>query len=101
MSIVTETGIIPERVDVTEVDNRDQGATWLWIGDDYVEVDPVELISNMIENCYNEDVSFLFNRLNTYLQDIDERFPDIKDDMDTDHIVAFRDYLNNLIESQE
>jgi len=37
-----------------EVDNRDSRTTWLWIGgygNQYIEVDPVELIKNMIENC--------------------------------------------------
>jgi hypothetical protein len=38
-------------IKVDEVDNRDSRTTWLWIGNDYVEVDPVDLIENMLENC--------------------------------------------------
>lgn len=51
MSIETENGSIPERYDVQSIDNRDPSTTWLWIGDDYVEVNPFELIENMVENC--------------------------------------------------
>ena len=51
MARVTDVGTFPERVEVTELDNRDTRTTWLWIGDDYIEVDPVELIQNVIENC--------------------------------------------------
>lgn len=51
MSIVTENGIIPERYEVQSIDNRDPATTWLWITDDYVEVNPFELIENMVENC--------------------------------------------------
>ncbi len=43
---------MPFRNEVTEVDNRDSRTTWLWISpQQYVEVDPIELIQNMIENC--------------------------------------------------
>lgn len=39
-------------IPVVQVDNRDSRTTWLWTSDwEYVEVDPVELIENMIENC--------------------------------------------------
>ncbi|MEE8599428.1 MAG: hypothetical protein V3S69_08010 [Dehalococcoidales bacterium] len=39
-------------VPITETDNRDSGTTWLWISwEDYIEVNPVELINNVIENC--------------------------------------------------
>lgn len=43
---------IPFRNEVTEVDNRDSRTTWLWISNEqYIEVDPIELIQNMVENC--------------------------------------------------
>lgn len=84
------------------LDNRDQGTTWIWIDDirttPYVEVNPIELYENMIENCYNEDVLFLFSQFQEYLEELDEN-PDIKDDTDTDHIVGFRDFLNRMIET--
>ena len=51
MAIDTKEGSIPERYDVASVDNRDYRTTWLWIGRDYVEVDPVDLFTNMIDNC--------------------------------------------------
>lgn len=39
------------RVEVKEVDNRDFRTTWLWIDDDhYIEVDPLELLENAIDN---------------------------------------------------
>ena len=43
-----------------EVDNRDNRTTWLWIGGyghQYIEIDPVDLVENMIENVqgYIED----------------------------------------------
>ena len=39
-------------VPVTEVDNRDNRTTWLWINESqYVEIDPVDLVENMIDNC--------------------------------------------------
>jgi hypothetical protein len=46
-----------ERVEY-EVDNRDQRTTWLWIGgygNQYLEVDPIELIENMVENCIDDE----------------------------------------------
>lgn len=40
-----------EQVDIKSIDNRDQYTTWLWINDhQYVEVNPVDLLRNMIEN---------------------------------------------------
>ncbi len=43
---------IPVRNEVTEVDNRDSRTTWLWISSNqYIEVDPIDLIKNMVENC--------------------------------------------------
>jgi len=39
-------------IPVVLVDNRDPRCTWLWISDhEYVEVDPVDLVENMVENC--------------------------------------------------
>ena len=42
----------PKRYDAV-IDNRDPGTTWIWLEGtgDYVEVSPVELVENMIENC--------------------------------------------------
>ncbi len=39
------------RVDL--VDNRDARTTWLWIDGEtrFIEVDPIDLLVNMIENC--------------------------------------------------
>ena len=47
------TPTIPLHLKVDTVDNRDSRTTWLWINGDteYIEVDPVDLIENMIENC--------------------------------------------------
>ena len=48
------TNDLPQRHTDIEIDNRDSRTTWLWIGgygNEYLEVDPVELIENMIENC--------------------------------------------------
>ena len=43
--------VLSNRREVTEVDNRDASETWLWLGRrDRVEVDPVDLVENMIEN---------------------------------------------------
>ncbi len=44
-------GMMPKRRVVVEVDNRDSRTTWLWIGvSDYVEIDPIDLLENMLEN---------------------------------------------------
>ena len=86
-----------EQYDVQDVDNRDQRTTWLWITQDYVEVDPIDLMENMIENCYNEDVLFLFERFRMYLDHLDDTVEDIKSDRSRDHIVQFRNHLNSLI----
>lgn len=99
MAIVTDNGLIPERYDLEEPDNRDQGTTWLRVAGchgDYVEVNPGELMGNMIENCYNDDVLFLYNQFEQYLTFI--AHDDIKDDTSTDHIVGFRNWLQNLID---
>lgn len=45
-------GIIPRERTIVEVDNRDERTTWLWLNQhEYIEVDPVELHANMLENC--------------------------------------------------
>ncbi len=45
-------GVLRNRQEVVQVDNRDPGATWLWLSlSDFVEIDPVDLVENMIENC--------------------------------------------------
>lgn len=97
MAIVTTEGIIPERYDVKHLDNRDQGTTWVYLDGmhDYVEVDPTEIMGNMIENCYNEDVSFLFQQFTAYLTFIDH--DNIKDDNNTDHIEGFWTWLSKMI----
>jgi len=50
---------LPERYDIKELDNRDSDTTWIWLdGTDtpsYVEVDPIELFTNMLENLDPED----------------------------------------------
>ena len=89
---------------VVLIDNRDQGATWLWNKEetDYVEVDPQDLMGNMLENCYNEDVVFVFERFQVYLGVLDamaeEEDKDIKSDVSTDHIEGFRDFLTDMID---
>ncbi len=46
-------------VAITEWDNRDPATTWLWIDKvRYIEVNPVELIANMVENCHVGMVEF-------------------------------------------
>ena len=45
-------GILQKRVTDVTVDNRDPSATWLWISkSDYVEIKPLDLVENMVENC--------------------------------------------------
>ncbi len=54
------TGALQKHREVIEVDNRDERTTWLWISrSDYIEVDPVDLIGNMIENCRPEPMNLL------------------------------------------
>ncbi len=39
------------KLTIQRVDNRDTSTTWLWLNDtDYVEVDPLDLFDNAIEN---------------------------------------------------
>ena len=96
MTIVTDKGTFPERLDWT-YDNRDPGETWLQLEGtgDYISVQPTGVMYNMLENCYNEDVSFLFHQFCEYLNYIDRE--DIKEDTETDHIAGFAKYLNNLM----
>ena len=87
-------------VDITEWDNRDPGTTWLWIDKvRYIEVAPNDVMRNMIENCYNEDVLFLYAQFMDYLDSVVENISDIKDDTKTDHIKGFSRHLLDLIES--
>lgn len=45
-----------EQVDIKSTDNRDPHTTWLWINDrQYVEVNPIELVYNVIENLPEEE----------------------------------------------
>lgn len=100
MPIVTDKGIYPERLDWT-YDNRDPGETWLQLEGtgDFISVSPVEVMGNMLENCFNEDVTFLFQQFGHYLDSIDIPGEDTRNDTSTDHIVKFRDFLNCLIET--
>ena len=44
-------GVMRRHRPVIEVDNRDSRTTWLWINQtEYVEIDPVALMNNMLEN---------------------------------------------------
>ncbi len=85
------------------LDNRDPGTTWVWIDEyeseaGYVELNPAEITGNMIENCYNEDVLFLFDRFSVYLDEMGE---DEIESNEIDHIVGFRNYLTAMIESSK
>lgn len=41
----------PKRLEIKEIDNRDEVTTWLWIDDGhYIEVNPRELLHNAHEN---------------------------------------------------
>ena len=50
---------IAEQYNIGDVDNRDTNTTWLWLDGtatpSYVEVDPVELFLNMLENADPEE----------------------------------------------
>jgi len=42
-------------VPIKSVDNRDERTTWLWLNElQYVEVDPVDIYNNMLENCQED-----------------------------------------------
>ncbi len=60
VSVPSKKGFFPREEDertfvkreVESVDSRDDRTTWLWLNDgEFVEVDPVELHANMLENC--------------------------------------------------
>jgi len=45
--------VIPKRLKVSSVDNRDSRTTWLWVDSEYpsyVEVDPVDLFLDALRN---------------------------------------------------
>lgn len=45
-----------KHVKVESVDNRDFRTTWLWLdGSHYVEVDPIDLVENAVENLPEEE----------------------------------------------
>jgi len=45
---------------IVEIDNRDDRTTWLHLEDgSYVEVDPIELFINMLENNYPHKDEFV------------------------------------------
>lgn len=80
-------------------DNRDCNTTTI---NNAIDVDPVDLMGNMIENCYNDDMLFLFNMFVQFMNQDLEYHMDIEQDIHEtreDYIVKFRDYLTSLIES--
>ncbi len=62
------------------VDNRDDGCTWLWINDEvYIEVNPIELFLNMLENnhpelhdLYQEMIAVDLDKANALRDELDE-----------------------------
>lgn len=49
---------IPKRLEVVDTDNRDESTTTLTLSDgSTVDVNPIELVKNMIDNCFDSDVS--------------------------------------------
>ena len=72
-------------------DNRDMSETWLTLPDGtVVDVDPVELFKNALENCYSEGIShqsgtqFLVTVLDGYLDICHQA---LKNDMDVDDVL--------------
>lgn len=57
----------PERYDVRETDNRDTNTTWLWLDGtstpSYVEVDPIDLFVNMVDNLDPDDKDEVIERV--------------------------------------
>jgi len=52
---------------VVELDNRDQSETWLWLEDgSRVEVDPIELFENLLENMPIEVADEIIERVLTF-----------------------------------
>jgi hypothetical protein len=66
------------RTSIDLIDNRDQMTTWLWINGEteYIEVDPIELMTNMVENCHHvpfiDRESFLTHVMKRALEYADE-----------------------------
>lgn len=54
-------------ISILDVDNRDDKTTWLWINQrEYVEIDPSDLMLNMIQNLpspLDEKYERLFNEM--------------------------------------
>ena len=81
---------------VKQLDNRDSRTTWLWLDSlMYIEVDPVDLMRNMIENCYNEDMEFLFEQFERFLDKVEEETDDIKSERKT-YLKPFAQFLLNV-----
>jgi chemotaxis protein histidine kinase CheA len=54
-----------EQVTILSTDNRDFRTTWLWIDNKrYVEVDPLDLLKNAIENCDEQEQAPLWDAYN-------------------------------------
>lgn len=85
---------------VKELDNRDHNTTWVWTGENnFVEVNPVELFQNMVENCYNDDMAFLVSVLVQFMeQDMEYHMDNELDIRDTKHnyIKSFAYYLKKM-----
>lgn len=65
-----------------DIDNRDDHTTWLWpAGQDIgepIEIDPFEIFTNMLENCYeNRNYS--------------------EEGIDTSDLQGMADYINGLL----
>lgn len=85
----------------TEYDNRDTRTTTI---NNAIDVDPVELMGNMVENCYNDDMLFLFNMLVQFMeQDLEYHVDNDLDIHETreDYIEKFRNYLDGMIQGKE
>lgn len=53
-------------IEVQCVDNRDFRTTWVWIDDNkYVEIDPLDLVRNAIENLPEDEQAPLLDALRT------------------------------------
>jgi len=65
-NILSDMEVLPPRVCQRrdyKVDNRDESTTWLWFSDrEYLEVDPIELYNNMLENLPWYDVLVALKR---------------------------------------
>jgi hypothetical protein len=67
-------------IPILDTDNRDDSTTWLWINQrEYVEVNPKELMENMIENL-PEPINNLFaERFASLMKDLDKAVDEIAD----------------------